>query len=210
MRTVVCFGDSNTWGYDPATDGRHGHEIRWPGAMRAALGGDYWVIEEGLGGRTTVFEDPLEPGRRGIDYLYPCLRSHRPLELVIIMLGTNDLKARFGVPASDVALGAEMLVRTALQSESGPGDGAPLVLLVAPPPFAPLPPTRFNHMFAGGEEKSHLLAGEYAKVAALHNVGFFDAGSVITSSPLDAIHFEADAQQTLGRALAVEVKRMLG
>ena len=142
MKTVLCFGDSNTWGYDPLTRERFDRDIRWPGVLRNELGEDYLVLEEGLNGRTTIWGDPIDGAHKnGSRYLLPCLESHAPLDLVVIMLGTNDLKRRFGVPAEDIARGAARLVGIARQSMCGPRCDAPQVLLVAPPPTTKL--TRF-------------------------------------------------------------------
>src|SRR5271167_1703450 len=177
MAVIVAFGDSNTWGYDPATATRFPPDVRWTGVMRRELGADHSVIEEGLNGRTTVFLDPIEPDRRGADYLPPCLRSHAPLNVVIIALGCNDLKSRFGVSPSDIALGAERLVTMARAELVGPGGAPPKILLVAPPPLAEL--TAFADMFLGAREKSTRLGARYREVAERQNVGFVDAGRFI-------------------------------
>ncbi len=97
IKTILCYGDSNTWGYIPATAGRYPPDVRWPGVMRKLLGEKYNVIEEGLNGRTTVWEDPYKPGRNGLELLIPILDSHNPIDLVVVMLGTNDLKHFYGV-----------------------------------------------------------------------------------------------------------------
>ncbi len=91
MKTIVCFGDSNTWGFAPISKARYDRDTRWPGVLRNALGGGYLVIEEGQNGRTTVWDDPIEANKNGATYLLPCLESHKPLDLLIIKLGTNDL-----------------------------------------------------------------------------------------------------------------------
>ena len=200
MAVIVAFGDSNTWGYDPATGARFAPQTRWTGVMAAALGPDHRVIEEGLNGRTTVFLDPIEPDRRGADYLPPCLRSHAPLDLLIIALGCNDMKARFNVSAAEIAYGAERLVMLALAEPVGPNGRPPGVLLVAPPPVAKL--SGFAEMFRGAESKSRDLAQRYAEVAQRRGVGFVDAGQFIRCSDLDGIHYEADQHAVLGRALA--------
>jgi lysophospholipase L1-like esterase len=207
MADIVVFGDSNTWGYDPATGTRFAPGTRWTGVMAAALGSEHRVIEEGLNGRTTVFLDPIEPDRRGADYLPPCLRSHAPLDLLIIALGCNDMKARFNVSAAEIAYGAERLVMLALAEPVGP-RGRPLrVLLVAPPPIAKL--TGFADMFRGAEAKSRDLAQRYAEVAERRGVGFVDAGQFVHCSDLDGIHYEADQHAVLGRALAEAVSIVL-
>jgi len=201
MSVIVAFGDSNTFGHDPVTAGRLARDVRWPGVMQRELGPEHYVIEEGLGGRTTVFDDPIEPGRRGADYLPPCLRSHRPLDLLIIALGCNDMKARFGVSPSDIALGMERLVGIAR------AEGATDILIVAPPRIAKL--TGFADMFAGAEEKSKYLAARYAEVAERQGAGFVDAGQFIRCSDLDGIHYEADQHAALGRAMAEAARIVL-
>ena len=110
MKTILCYGDSNTWGYDPANQTRYPRDVRWPGVLRNGLGDGYIVIEEGLNGRTTVWDDPIELDKNGATYLRPCIQTHKPLDFVIIMLGTNDLKTRFSLPAYDIASGAGVLV----------------------------------------------------------------------------------------------------
>src|SRR5512143_1112361 len=110
MQTILCFGDSNTWGYNPETAERYPPDVRWTGVLQQKLGAQYRVIEEGLNGRTTVWDDPVQPGRNGRIYLGPCLESHRPLDAVVLFLGLNDLKVRFSATAEDIAKGAGALV----------------------------------------------------------------------------------------------------
>lgn len=208
MKTIVCFGDSNTWGYDPATKGRFAPDTRWTGVLQATLGDGYRVIEEGLNGRTTTVDDPITPYRNGRDYLPPCLESHAPVDLITIMLGTNDLKERFRRSASDIAESAGVLASMAKLSGCGPAGGAPQVLLIAPPPVATL--TDFAEMLEGAEEKSKRFAHFYQKRAERLGVHFLDAGSVIRSSDLDGIHFEAAEHAKLGRAVAEKIRSILG
>lgn len=207
MKTILCYGDSNTWGANPSQPARFGLDIRWPGIMRTQLGSGFWVVEEGLNGRTTVWEDPIEGYKNGKAQLPSILVSHHPIDLVIIMLGTNDLKKRFSVPACDIAAGAGVLVDLVVQSRCGINDGAPEVLLIAPPPVARL--TGFAAMFEGAEAKSKLFAQEYAKVAELKGCHFLDAGSIIVSSDDDGIHFDAAEHVRLGHAVAVKVRQIL-
>lgn len=207
MKTILCYGDSNTWGYDPATGERFPPDVRWPGVLRQTLGEGYWVVEEGLGGRTTVWDDPIEGYKNGKEYLIPCLETHRPLDLVTIMLGTNDLKKRFSLSAFDIAEGAGVLVRIVQKSEAGPAGGAPKVLLIAPPPTARL--TEFAEIFEGSEEKSRRFGEHYRRVAGECGCPFLDAGQVIVSSDLDGIHFEAEEHRKLGEAVAARVRELL-
>ena len=159
MPVIVAFGNSNTWGYDPATGARFPRARRWPSVMQRELGADFEVIAEGLNGRTTVHDDPIEPFRSGADALPPCLMSHEPVDLVILALGCNDLKKRFSVSAFDIAEGAARLIFLARAYGVGPDGRPPKILLVAPPPLAKL--TGFKEMFEGGAEKSLLLGARY-------------------------------------------------
>jgi lysophospholipase L1-like esterase len=206
-KIILCYGDSNTWGYNPANQKRFRREERWTGVLRKALGEGYVVIEEGLNGRTTVWDDPIEEYRNGKEYLIPCLMSHKPIDLVVIMLGTNDLKARFSVPACDVAAGAGVLVDVVAKSETGPSDKAPEVLLIAPPPFAEL--SEFAEKFEGGLEKSTLLSRQFRLVAEERGCALLDAAEVIVSSDVDGIHLDLVEHRKLGSAIASRVKQML-
>jgi len=208
MKTILCYGDSNTWGTNPANGERFGWNERWPGALRETLGARYHVIEEGLPGRTTVWDDPVEGYKNGKTYLIPCLDSHKPLDLVIIMLGTNDLKMRFSVPTYDVANSAGVLVNIVQKSEAGPGGQAPPVLLLAPPPFGKL--SGYAETFGeGASARSRRFAEHYRRVAEEYGCAFLDAGAVIASSDIDGIHFELSEHQKLSRAVAAEIKRIL-
>jgi len=209
MISVLCYGDSNTWGYDPATLDRFPRDVRWTGVLRRELGDGYLVIEEGLNGRTTVWDDPIEGYKNGKKYLIPCLETHRPVDLVIIMLGTNDLKMRFSVSAYDIANGAGVLVDIVQKSAAGPNGRAPQVLLIAPPPLATLT-GGFAEMFTGAPAKALRFAEEYSRVAQEKGCHFLDAGSVIVSSDLDGIHFEAGEHAKLGQAVAQAVRRIMG
>jgi lysophospholipase L1-like esterase len=208
VKTVLCYGDSNTWGYDPRTQGRYPRDVRWPGVLRRELGEGYLVIEEGLNGRTTVWDDPIEGYKNGMSYLIPCLETHKPIDLVAIMLGTNDLKMRFSVPAFDIANGAGVLVDVVQKSAAGPGGGPPQVLLLAPPAVARL--TDFAEMFEGAEPKSARFADHYRRVAEERGCAFLDTADVVVSSDLDGIHLEESEHGKLGRAVAYRVKVILG
>ena len=201
---ILCYGDSNTWGYIPVSGGRYPRHVRWTGVMAERLGPRFSVIEEGQSGRTTVWDDPLEGDNNGLRYLPACLESHMPLDLVILMLGTNDLKARFSLTALDIALGAERLLQVILKSGSGVDGQPPAILLVAPPPINPLA-DEIAEMFRGGREKSLSLAPRYAAVAQKWGCGFLDLAGLITVDPADGIHYSASSQRTLGNALADHV-----
>jgi len=176
--------------------------------MAERLGPDVLVIPEGLNGRTTVWEDPIEEHRCGKAYLPACLLSHHPLELVVLMLGTNDLKKRFSVSAFDIGRSVGLLLDLILRSGTGPDGGAPKILLVSPPPVAKL--SEFAAMFEGAAEKCAGLPQHYRAHAEARGCGFFDAGSVVRASDGDGVHLEAADQVKLGEALAPIVRSMLG
>jgi lysophospholipase L1-like esterase len=207
MKAILCFGDSNTWGYTPGTAKRYPRERRWPGVLQAALGSAFHVIEEGLNSRTTVLDDPTRaPGRNGLPYLRPCLDSHAPLDLVVLLLGSNDLKHRFGLSAFDVALNVSALIGIIQQSGSGPGGAAPPILLVSPAHIGPL--SGFADLFAGAVEKSRDLARHYRAVADQAGCRFFDAAEVVTASAVDGLHWEAAGHAALGQRLAQVIRQI--
>ena len=207
MKTILCYGDSNTWGYDPAAQTRFPRDVRWPGILRKTLGDEYLVIEEGLNGRTTVWDDPIELDKNGATYLRPCIQTHKPLDLVIIMLGTNDLKTRFSVNAYEIASGAGVLVDIVKKSETGIDAGVPEILLIAPPPAVPYPDTE---IFVGAPEKSSGFSKQYRRVANEKHVHFLDGGEHAESSQLDGIHLEADMHKKLGLVVATKIRDILG
>jgi lysophospholipase L1-like esterase len=207
MRVILCYGDSNTWGYSPLTQDRLSIYERWTGILADLLGDDYRVIEEGLNGRTTVWDDPIEEYRNGKQYLMPCLLSQKPVDLVVLMLGTNDLKKRFSVSAQDIANSMGVLVEVIQRSAAGPDGSAPKILLIAPPVVGKL--TGYAEMFENAFENSLKFGEYYRQIAELYNCDFLDAGKVIISSELDGIHFEADQHKKLGLAVEALVKEIL-
>lgn len=208
MKTILCYGDSNTWGSNPEDGSRFDEHTRWPGVMRDYLGEEYFVIEEGLCGRTTVWDDPLDDGRNGRTYLFPCLETHKPLDLVILMLGTNDLKVHINATPGDIASGVEILVNIIQASQCGNRGMAPRIVLVAPPRTGKL--NEFALSFAGARKKSKHFAAFYKQVAEAHGCDFLDANAIISSSPIDGIHLDEDSHQALGRAIAECVLKIMG
>jgi lysophospholipase L1-like esterase len=215
MKTILCYGDSNTWGAVPLQSleliERFGRTERWTGVLQRELGQEYEIIAEGCNGRTTVWDDPIEGYKNGKEYLIPCLDSHQPLDLVIIMLGTNDLKARFSVMPTDIAQSAGVLAdivqRHPVQVSRAP---QPQVLLIAPPPIQPEFPDFFQDMLAGGYEKSLRFSECFRKVADQLNCPFLDAGDIIESSKVDGIHFDQPQHELLGCSVAAVVQQILG
>ncbi|MCU0800844.1 MAG: SGNH/GDSL hydrolase family protein [Rhodobacteraceae bacterium] len=215
QKSILCYGDSLTWGWIPVAEGaptlRYPYRDRWTGAMAAALGDGYHIIEEGLSARTTSLDDPNDPRLNGSAYLPSALASHLPLDLVIVMLGTNDTKTYFRRTPFEIATGMAKLVGQIYASAGGVGAAypAPKTLVVAPPPLAPMPHPFFDGLFEGGREKTAALAGQYSAMADFMKVGFFDAGSVTTTDGCDGIHFTVENNHALGKALAAKVAAML-
>ncbi len=209
MPTILCYGDSNTWGSDPAGGQRLPRARRWPGVLGRLLPGCE-IVEEGLRGRTTIQEDPFEPGRSGLTYLEPCLASHEPIDVVVLMLGTNDTKAIFPFDAAGIAAGVDRLAGIVRRSRRGPGETAPRLLLVAPAPVSVVGPVQ--RIWGFGEisvERSRALAGFVRAAAEGLGCAFLDAGAVVAASPLDGVHLDAGAHEALGKAIAEKVQGLL-
>jgi lysophospholipase L1-like esterase len=212
MKTILCYGDSNTWGMVPMTSlaraDRHPPEDRWPSVVQARFGAGVRVIAEGLNGRTTVHDDPVDGAHKnGRTYLLPCLESHAPLDAVVIMLGSNDLKYRFHAGPFDAAAGAGQLAAMVNAGVRGQNGLAPKVLLVSPPRIGPL--GMLADLFVGASEKSARLAPHYRAVAERLGCGFLDAACHVTASETDGLHLDADQQRVLGEAVADELLRTL-
>ena len=211
-RRVLCFGDSNTYGYDPERDGRYGETERYPRRLQTLLGEGWTVIEEGLPGRTAVFDDPITEGLSGIATVNPILMSHAPLDTVTVMLGTNDSKARFGCNAYLIARGILRLVKKILATECWRDNAHPDVLVIAPAPIEPAYAQRIfkDEMGPGCDVRSAALAGELAPLLAeLPNVRFLDAGKIsgVGCHPKDGMHLTREAHAALAAALAEELQK---
>lgn len=211
MKTVLCYGDSLTWGYDPETIGRHAYEDRWPSVLQKALGDQAQIIPEGLNGRTTAFDDHLaDCDRNGARILPTILQTHAPLDLIVILLGTNDMKPVVAGSAFAACQGIARLVRL-VRGHAWPSEyDAPDILIVAPPVIRETANAAFAASFVGGIEESSKLATLYRDLADELGCGFFDASSVAATSPLDGIHLDAENTRALGRGLEPIVRMMLG
>jgi lysophospholipase L1-like esterase len=176
--------------------------------MADELGEGYTVIVEGLNGRTTVWDDPIDGYKNGAKQVIPCLESHKPLDLVVIMVGTNDLKKRFSVTALDIANGAGVLVHMVSQSATGHDGLSPAVLLVAPPLLKNLPAN--EETFEGGEERSSLFPEYFRIVAEQRHCHFLDAADVVTPSEIDGIHLDPGEHLKLGTVIAERTRSILG
>lgn len=209
-KRILCFGDSNTYGYIP-TGGRYDVHTRWPMHMGEILGKDYEVIEEGFNGRTCVYDDPVEGGfKSGLEYLPPCLMSHNPLDVVIIMLGINDTKRRFGLTPMTIGQCMMQLVKTAKIYGMDAQGNPPRIIITAPPRILDnLMETRHGECFGSqAVEVSKGLAAEYLRISKLLRCDFFDAGPWAEVSPLDAVHMTANGHIRLAEAMAEKIKQL--
>jgi len=217
---VLVFGDSITWGWLPVEPivptTRHAYEDRWPNIMAAELGDEYHVITEGLSGRTTNIDDPNSPGLlNGAEYLDSAMFSHQPIDLVIIMLGTNDTKTYLKRTPLEIGLGVGELINI-VQEGSGTGwytyeDNAPEVLVISPPPLGEEIDPLAAEIFEGAQDKIKVLPAIYSDIATAAGVQFFDAATVVDLDEVgvDGIHLLVEGNQDLGIAVAETVKKII-
>ena len=209
MKTILCYGDSNTFGYRPDNGMRFDRDTRWPGRLQSLLGDDYYVVEEGCNGRTTLFEENGEEWKSGMTYLRPCLNSHKPLDLLIIMLGSNDLKNMFGADAQTVAKGVDEIIRVSREFLMDKQGFAPEILLISPPLIGEnIAETAFRDRFeSSAHERSKGFAGALRAVAEAHGCRFLDAAEHVKASDIDCLHLEAEGHRALADAVYEEICR---
>ncbi len=206
---ILCFGDSNTWGYASPEGERFADSVRWPRQLARLLGEDWLLAESGLNGRTTVFDDPLGEGMSGLAHLLPIMSAHAPLSLMVVMLGTNDCKQRFAATPQNIALGLARLIRKAQQAECWADESR--VLVVAPMVMD----QRLYHteardgMGEGAVEKSQQLPRLFRQVAEDLGCGFLDSNGLVTANPRDWMHLDAASQAPLARAVYDAVRGMM-
>lgn len=209
-KVVLCYGDSNTWGQndDKNFSGRYESDVRWTGKLQNLLGQNFYVIEEGLGGRTTDLEhyNPAKPSCNGYAYFVPCLASHCPLDFVIIMLGTNDLKIQYHRQTAEVANALGKYIQ--LIKTEAPNA---IVLLVSPihiedtaPKFAGYYTDTYDNKSV---QKSKDLAQVIKNLAERTNVLYFDA-SLVSKAGSDGIHFDKLSHSALAKSISEIIASM--
>lgn len=203
---ILCFGDSNTYGYRPDGTGRFDSDTRWTGILQKKLGSDHLVIEEGLCGRTTVFQDDLREGRRGLDLIGVTVEMHNPIDLLILMLGTNDCKTRYNASAGTIARGLTQVIQKAHKNASQPFD----ILVISPIHLASgVGEPGFDPEFDENSVRvSHGLAEEYHKVALLHQADFLDASLFASPSTIDREHLDESGHAALADAIYDKILHM--
>ena len=203
MKTILCYGDSNTYGYIPRRGMRYARDIRWPGRLQTLLGEEYSVIEEGCSGRTTVYDDPLEGWKNGLDYLKPCIHSHKPIDIVILALGSNDLKETFHATPEEIAKGAETLVDV-IQSFTIEKQGyVPKIILVVPTEIGEGIAESFFYgaFLENAIARSKELPKYYKEVAEKKGCIFFNAAEYVKPSEEDSLHFTPEGHERMAREL---------
>ena len=217
MKRIMCYGDSNTWGYDPVATGADGsaaarfpEDVRWTGVMQKLLGSDYRVLEEGLNGRTTIFEDPAAYGRNGFAHLEIALRSCDPVDCVILMLGTNDLKDIFHASAYMITHGMARLIRTCREVLQYTRSAQAKILVVAPANVAADGNGQYQYDFsARSVPKGDALRTSYRELAEQMDCAFLDANDYIRVDPSDGVHLDADGHGKLAEVMAETVRKLL-
>ena len=203
MIEILCFGDSNTYGFTPDWKHRYGRDIRYPGVLQALLGDGYYVAEDGLVGRTAAFPDENRAGRSALETLPLSIESHGPVQYIILMLGTNDCKIDKTRSAEDVGAGMDKLVRLVI----GMLPAWTKILLVPPPPLGPSAPQRDPEYDAQSLAVSQGVAAQYQMIAEAYGLRFLDAGTVTQMSALDGEHLDPDGHKKLAAAIADIVRR---
>lgn len=211
MYNILCFGDSNTFGYDAIEDGRFPWGVRWTSLVQEMLGESYRVIEEGMGGRTTVWDDPVENFLSGKSYLNACLESHWPLDLVLIMLGTNDLKVWFGQGAYGIACGVERLVCMTRDYLAKLQTQAPEILIVSPIEVGEgIVGHPYEHAMGGktAVERSREFPRYYRLIAKRQGCHYMAASEAAAPCKEDSIHLDADGHRKLAEAVVKKIREI--
>ena len=210
MIEILCFGDSNTYGFTPDWKHRYGRDIRYPGALQALLGDGYYVAEDGLIGRTAAFPDSNRDGRSALDTLPLSIESHGPVQYIVLMLGTNDCKARFACDSYQIAQGIARLTKKALQTECWRDNAHPDVLVIVPPVITPAYDRLIfrEEMGPGCHERCAGIAARLAPMLqGLPGVRFLDANTLpgAVCSPVDGMHMTKEAHRALAQGLYREL-----
>ena len=204
---ILCYGDSNTWGYIPGKGERYDTYTRWTSLLQKALGETFEIVEEGLNARTTILDDPKNEGKNGATYLKPCLQSHYPLDLVILMLGTNDLKERFERTPDQIAQGVDQLLAIIHDSEYNYNHDPKVILLS--PPLVDESVEGVQEKYLGAEAKSKQLGNLYKEVAAKYKAEFIDIAQYVKPSKVDGCHLDPEAHQKVAEVLLEKIKKII-
>ena len=209
MKRILCYGDSNTWGYVPQTGERYDCRTRWTGILQEEMQ-DVQIIEEGMSGRTTVWNDPIDGYMSGKEYLYPCLKSHSPIDAVVLALGINDTKTRFSLTPFDIAAGVSSLIEIIRGFQTITQKEPPQILLVRPAPLTENVLTSSFH-YAFNEESirvSRLTLEPFRQTAAQFGCELLDAEEC-SEAGRDGLHYTAEGHKLFARAAEAKLEEML-
>ena len=213
-KRILAFGDSNTWGRIPGDDNnaRYSVNIRWTGILQELLGNNYEIIEEGLNGRTTNLDSPQKAGKNGKTYLLSCLESQKPIDLIIISLGTNDLKAKYSATPESIGKGLEECIE-AIKIEGKDNQGKiPKVIIMSPAIIIEKERERFGKVeidFLGANLKSKMLGEIYKNIAEINDFNFINLSKIVTASDIDGIHFDEDQHRKIANVLFKKIKSLI-
>lgn len=203
MKSILCYGDSNTYGYNPVNGLRYPENVRWTGVLQKLLGEDYKIIEEGCNGRTTIFDDPIEGWKNGRSYLKPCLNTHKPVDIITLMLGSNDLKEVFNLSAQQIASGVGTLVKDIIEFTKEKQGFIPKIILISPPeigegitdsPF-------YGSFYENAITRSKEFPEQYRRIADEYNLIFVNAAEYVKPSIVDSLHLSEEGHMKLANAL---------
>lgn len=209
---ILCYGDSNTWGYIPGSNHeRYGNKERWTKILADLLGNKFEIIEEGLNSRTLTSNDTRigKKGKNGYEYLIPCLDTHDPIDLVILMLGTNELKASYNKTSEEIGnILEEYFVKTILGRKSQFNNSCPKLLLITPP----LVNEELNYkhrqsnIYLGATKKSKDLNNIYKNIAEKYNCHFLSNDELLTG--IDGVHLTKESHKRLAELLEIKIKEI--
>jgi|TARA_B110000116_G_scaffold226909_1_gene207545 lysophospholipase L1-like esterase len=209
MKNILCFGDSNTWGYDPATKTRFSRDTRWTGLLQKYLGNDYYIVEEGLNGRTTNVDEKEEynlgyfrKNRSSLDLLPAIIESHYPLDLIVVMLGTNDLKSNFNRSSNQIAEDMKLVCQTIINNEC---FNSKSLLLVSPTHIEENSDIILDS-FINTNKKAMALAPLYENISKELGVEFLDASKIVKTNTIDGIHWDANQHNDFALFIAQYIK----
>lgn len=216
MRSIVCYGDSNTWGFMPKayppewSVNRFARDVRWPGVLQKMLGDEWYVIEEGLNGRTTFLDDPQDMNRNGLKFIDTCMLTHMPCDLVIVMLGTNDVKEFLGATPLIISKGVEAIVKRTKAGGYGLKGNAPEILVIAPPALGEgmMDAHPGDEFGATSVAKSRALSAYYEKIATANGVHFLDACAELTADAADCVHMNAEGHRRLAEMVSEAIGKI--
>lgn len=207
---IVCFGDSNTWGYDALTGGRFDEDTRWTQLLQRHLGKDYLVLEEGVSGRTTAFDDPRFEGLCGRRALPVAMMTHCPVDCLVVMLGTNDCKALFSASVRHINDGLRRLIH-AVKYQRDVWADAPRILIVAPIIMDEglySVPDIFQEMGENSVEKSRALPAAFEQTAKVFGCDYMDCNPYVTPNTVDFMHLDSESHARLAKAVAEKLREM--